>query len=107
MTLRNLCPKAQEIVLVRDPRDVICSALAFNKKRGYVSFGREAVQTDEEYVRWFRGSVEALANLLDSPVRPVHLLRYEELIRSPREGLRALFGVLGLDASDATIDHIL
>ncbi|MGN6367615.1 MAG: sulfotransferase [Phycisphaerae bacterium] len=107
MTLRNLCPKAKEIVLVRDPRDVICSALSFNKKRGYQSFGREAVQTDEEYVRWFKGSVQALANLLDSPVRPVHLLRYEELIRSPREGLRALFGVLGLDASDATIDHIL
>ena len=107
MTLRNLCPKAREIVLVRDPRDVICSALAFNKKRGYQSFGREAVQTDEEYVRWFRGSVESLANLLDSPVRPVHLLRYEELIRSPREGLRALFGFLGLDFSDATIDHIL
>ena len=107
MTVRNLCPAAREIVLVRDPRDVICSALAFNKKRGYSSFGREAVQTDEEYVRWFRGSVEALANLLDSPVRPVHLLRYEELIQSPREGLRALFGFLGADFSDATIDHIL
>jgi hypothetical protein len=107
MTLRNLCPKAKEIVLVRDPRDVICSALAFNKKRGYQSFGREAVQSDEEYVRWFRGSVEALANLLDSPVRPAHLLRYEELIRSPREGLKALFQFLELDFSDATIDHIL
>ncbi|HUO10878.1 MAG TPA: sulfotransferase [Phycisphaerae bacterium] len=107
LTLRNLCPGAREVVLVRDPRDVICSALAFNKKRGYQSFGREAVQSDEEYVRWFKGSVESLANLLDSSARPVHLLRYEEIVRSPREGLRGLCRFLELDGSDATIDYIL
>jgi hypothetical protein len=107
VTLRNLCPDAREVVLIRDPRDVICSALAFNKKRGFEGFGRQAVTSDEEYVRWFKGSIALLLNLLDSPTRPIHLLRYEELVQRPEETLRALFTYLQVDASDATIAHVL
>jgi hypothetical protein len=107
VTLRNLCPPAREIVLIRDPRDVICSALAFNKKRGFEGFGRQAVKTDEEYVRWFKGSIALILNLLDSPTRPVYLLRYEELVQRRQETLRSLFNFLELDASDVTIAGIL
>lgn len=107
ITLRNLCPNAREIVLVRDPRDTLCSVLAFNKKRGYASFGREAVGSDEDYIRWYAGPLSLLRYTLDTPSRPVTVLRYEELIRKPRETLRTLLTALSLDACDATIDNLL
>jgi hypothetical protein len=37
---RDLYPRANEIFLVRDFRDLICLVLAFNEKRGTVEFGR-------------------------------------------------------------------
>ena len=46
----EMCPGAREIFLVRDPRDMIRSSLAFNDKRGRLAFGRQDVDTDLEYV---------------------------------------------------------
>jgi hypothetical protein len=107
ITLRNLCPNAREIVLLRDPRDTLCSVLAFNKKRGYASFGREAVGSDEDYIRWYAGPLSLLRYTLDTPSRPVTVLRYEDLIRQPRETLRSLLTALSLDASEATTANLL
>ena len=49
-------PNAKELFLVRDFRDMFCSILSFNKKRGYPAFGREKYGTDEEFASWAEAS---------------------------------------------------
>lgn len=46
--------KAKEIILIRDPRDIFCSAKSFNRRRGYLSFGAENVHSDADLFRHFR-----------------------------------------------------
>jgi Sulfotransferase family len=99
--LREVYPDAAEVVLVRDLRDTFCSILAFNRKRGYSAFGREAAESDAHYVETVRRSGESLLNHMREDGRSVHLLRYEDLIRQPVEALEPLLEFLGLDSSDA------
>ncbi len=106
-TLRNLYPAGREIILLRDPRDALCSVLAFNKKRGYVSFGRESVQSDADYVRWYAAPLTLLRDTLNTPHRPVVVLRYEDLVKSPHAALKTLLENLDLDASDGIIAGLL
>ncbi|MGO9286857.1 MAG: hypothetical protein ACLP75_28860 [Mycobacterium sp.] len=58
--MRLLYPRAREIFLVRDPRDRVASALAFNARRGFDGLGRELVETDEQYVGLIRAGILAL-----------------------------------------------
>lgn len=104
----ELYPKAKEIFLVRDFRDVFSSMLAYNKKFGRRAFGPDHLETDEEFARFLRNST--IRNLSRSwPKRQdrAHLIRYEDLITNPREILRGIFAYLELDASDALIDGVL
>ena len=104
----ELYPKAKEIFLVRDFRDVFSSMLAYNKKFGRRAFGPEHIKTDEEFAHFLRNST--IRNLSRSwPKRQdrAHLIRYEDLITRPVEILRGVFTYLELDASDATIEGIL
>ena len=104
----ELCPSAREIVLVRDPRDMICSSLAFNAKRGRIAFGRQDVDTDHEYVA-HRASMArpwVIEPWRDRKDR-VHLVRYEELVARPHDTLRGIFAYLGTDASAAVIGQLV
>ena len=56
----ELYPDARELILVRDPRDMLASILAFNRRRGFDAFGREDVGTDQEYVHRIRGDLVRL-----------------------------------------------
>jgi hypothetical protein len=99
--LREVYPGAKEIVLVRDLRDVYCSVLSFNRKRGYQAFGRENAESDEDYIDNVRRSGEALLAHMRSDGRETHLLRYEDLIREPVPTLEPLLEFLGLDPAGA------
>lgn len=104
----ELYPKAKEIFLVRDFRDVFSSMLAYNKKFGRRAFGPEHLKTDEEFAHFLRNST--IKNLSRSwPKRQdrAHLIRYEDLIAQPEEVLRGVFTYLELDDSDSTIQGIL
>lgn len=104
----ELYPGAKEIFLVRDFRDVACSILAFDRRRGFSGFGRPEGATDEEYLR---GPLHEMATHLgkswESRREKGHLLRYEDLVFKPKETLTALVEYLELDASDATVDRML
>ena len=97
--LRELYPGAAEVVLVRDLRDVFCSVLAFNRKRGYEAFGRERAGSDDEYIDTVRRSGEALRDHMQG--RETHLIRYEDLINEPVPTLEPLLEFLGLDPAGA------
>jgi len=104
----ELYPRAKEIFLVRDFRDVYSSMLAYNKKFGRRAFGPEHIETDEEFAQFLRNST--IRNLSRSwPKRQdrAHLIRYEDLIIQPQLVLRGILEYLELDASDATIAGML
>lgn len=104
----ELYPKAKEIFLVRDFRDVFSSMLAYNKKFGRRAFGPEHLKSDEEFAHFLRNST--IKNLSRSwPKRQdrAHLIRYEDLIAKPQQVLQGIFEYLEIDASDPTIAGIL
>lgn len=105
--VRSLYPLAREVFLFRDMRDTICSVFAFNAKRGFTAFGRDRVGSDEEFVRMLRlGGLRLLREYKSRRAR-AHLLRYEDLVESPEETLRALLEYLDLDASNSTIEGMI
>ena len=77
--------------LVRDPRDVWASVLAFDVKRGYYGFGRRREQQEGSYLESF---VEAVRRRLDEmahvvPGVPTTTVRYEDLVADlPAEAAR-------------------
>ncbi|NES68139.1 MAG: sulfotransferase, partial [Okeania sp. SIO2D1] len=86
--LLEVYPQAKEIVLVRDFRDICCSALAFNTKRGYMSFGRQRVDSDREYVKTtIKNTAANLLEIWRERKEEAHLVRYEDLILAPEQTL--------------------
>ena len=59
--LRELFPQAREVFLVRDPRDMLASIFAFNRKRGDAGFGRAVVASDVDFVSQIAGAMDELA----------------------------------------------
>jgi sulfotransferase family protein len=111
-------PKAQAIVLLRNPVDVMYaqhSQLVFNRREDIVDFGA-ALETEEARRRgeripadalrpealFYRHSVrfaEQLRHWFDVFGRDrVHVIVFDDLIADPRAAYRATLGFLGVDA---------
>ncbi len=105
--MRLLYPQAREIFLVRDPRDTLASALAFNARRGFDGLGRELVETDEQYIGQIRESILSIAQLWRHRSQYGALVRYEDLVRSPTEQIRAMLDALELDSSANIVDSMV
>ncbi len=106
--LRELYPRAREIVLVRDFRDMVASVFAFNRKRGFPGFGRARTADDVEYVTTIvADSVEMLAEAWRARSGDAFLLRYEDLVQAPDETVRSLLEHLELAAAPGTIEAML
>jgi len=106
--LMEIYPQGKEIILVRDFRDVACSILAFNKKRGSEGFGRKRFKNDKEHLREvMKNASSGLLQRWKKRQQQVHLVRYEDLILSPEETLTGIFGYLNLDNSQEAIARIL
>ncbi len=103
----ELYPDAREIILVRDFRDVLCSILAFNAKRGFQAFGRERVAGDASYVEHLGAQVDFLRAAWQERSDRALLVRYEELVTRPRQTLGAILEYAGVDASVSTVEAIL
>jgi Sulfotransferase family len=104
----ELYPRAKEIFLVRDFRDMARSIMDFDARRGFAGFGRPDGITDEEYLRGdLRDMAEKLTRSWQSRRDRAHLVRYEELVDRPAEIVAGLLEYLGLDASPPTVEHVL
>lgn len=90
--------------LVRDPRDVWCSVLAFDRKRGFFGFGRREEQSEEAYLESFLRTVgRRMDEMASTSAAPALTVRYEDLVADlPGEAARigAWLGV-DLDAAAA------
>ena len=100
----ELYPGAREVVLVRDPRDVLCSVLATNEKRG-------AQPPPADPLRWigeeFEGRIGVVASSWERRRDRAHLLRYEDLMLNPVPTLTGLLEYLGLPPQDDAVHAML
>jgi len=103
----DLYPRAREIFLVRDFRDMVCSVLSFNAKRGFVAFGRERFTNDEQYIRDLRVGMLRLLESWQSRSRQAHLVRYEDLVLRPTETIKTLLDYLDLEGTPEIIDGMI
>lgn len=92
----------KEIILVRDFRDMVCSILHFNRKRGFAAFDAEHAATDFELPTVLRLGVTAL---LEAARRrsDALLVRYEDLVTDEATTIRRLLEHLDLSADADTI----
>jgi hypothetical protein len=106
-TLWKLYPQAKEIFLFRDPRDILASILAFNAKRGFPSFGRQKVGTDEELIEVIRSDLLSLVLRWKYRSSRGVLLRYEDLMCSPKATLCEMLDALALDSSAKVVNSMV
>jgi Sulfotransferase family len=100
MLMRELYPRAREIFLVRDFRDMVASIFAFNEKRGFEGFGRHHSTSDVDYVTdRVADSAEELVRAWRARRDGAYLLRYEDLISRPPETIAAVLEFLGLESN--------
>ena len=98
----ELYPRAREVVLVRDFRDMVASMFAYNAKRGQKGFRRDRFEDDAQYVaNEIKGGVASLAAAWRERREHAHLVRYEDLVLRPDETITALLDYLGLDGAEA------
>ena len=92
------------VCLVRDPRDVWLSVAAFNAKRGYLGFGREEKDSDEDYLSRFieRVGKRMTPILCRENTDQNMLIRYEDLIADTANVVGRLGDWLNLDL-DASV----
>ena len=94
----------REVVLVRDPRDVLCSVLAANVKRG------DRPPPDDP-LRWigeeFEGRITAVAESWKRRRDRAHLVRYEDLMRAPAQTLAGVLDYAGLDSGETAVGQML
>jgi hypothetical protein len=104
----ELYPRAKEVFLVRDFRDLASSIMAFDQKRGFAGFGRRDGETDEEYMRdGLRRMTLDLLNSWRTRRERAHLVRYEDLILRPTETLTALLEYLEIGSARETVQEVL
>jgi len=106
-TFRSFWPGTKELFLVRDIRDVLCSMLSFNAKRGTSSFGREHMADDQAFVVQLAADLTRLVASWDRRRDDALLVRYEELVIDPVSTLTAVFAHLGLDDSPAVVAGVV
>lgn len=105
--LADLYPEWQEIILVRDIRDVVCSAIAFDAKRKRQSFGRELLADDLDFVTQLQMDFGKLLRSWGRRRPSSLLVGYEDLVTAPAETVGRVFGHLGLSHTPAVVARVL
>jgi Sulfotransferase family len=106
--LQELYPRLAEIFLIRDPRDMLASRFAADTRLGRRRFNRDEASSDADYVRtvYAQQLRRHLRRWRSSPSRQP-MIRYEDLIQTPKPALAELFGHLGLDDREETVGQVL
>jgi hypothetical protein len=98
-------PRAKEIIIMRDPRDLFCSAISFNRKRGRADFGADNYENDLEWFRFIRHCFLSIAQARDRRAEAL-TIRYEDLILDQRGTILKILRFLDVRDSDGVIDSI-
>jgi hypothetical protein len=98
---------SREIFLVRDPRDMVASMVAFNRKRGFPAFGRELVDSDDDWLARLRHGLTRLLMAWRSRSGQACLLRYEDLILDTVPALGRVLDYLGQGWNASSVTQLL
>jgi hypothetical protein len=98
--------KAKEILVVRDPRDIFCSATQFNKKRGTSAFSASYYEKDTAWFRFLCHSFVHVANRHHRLGAEALTIRYEDLILDERNAISKIMRFLQVCDDDATLAAI-
>lgn len=98
-------PNARFICLVRDPRDVLISARAFDQKRGFRGFRERDGDTDEVVVLKYKEVFDQLVSAQKSS--NAFIVRYEDLIADTASCLGSICNYLEINSSLETIQACL
>ena len=103
----ELYDDGRSLFLVRDPRDLLASRLAFNRRTGRPQFGYDEAAGPEEYVHGvMRAEVEEWMQSWRG-AGDVLLVRYEDLMTDPEATLHDVFEHAGLDSSPEVVTATL
>jgi sulfotransferase family protein len=102
----EMYPEGIQLFLVRDFRDMFCSILATDRKRGFHGFGRKPDQTDYEYLLQVKRDVGLLVEAWNRSSNR-YLVRYEEIVLQPHAVLAPLLSQLGVESSDSLIGRMV
>ena len=105
--LRFLFPHTREIYLIRDPRDMLCSILAFNRQRGEQSFGMVPSESIRQYTRRLGSMIATLTSELHTYRDQSYLVRYEDMVRDPVSCLRSMLEYLQVDSDARVVTSML
>jgi len=99
---------AKEIIVIRDFRDVVCSAMAFNKRRNSQKFGRNLADSDEQWIRNMRErGVERILRALDERGDKIYLLKYEDFIYMPEKKIYEICEYLNINVNNKDVKNIM
>ena len=106
--LWDLYPDSREVFLVRDFRDMMASIIAANRRwAGPPRFGRADAASDADHARRFRRFVADLLGSWHRRAGRAHLVRYEDLIRQPRETISGLLDYLELETGPGVLARLV
>jgi hypothetical protein len=105
--VRELYPGAREVFLVRDFRDMLCSIIAFNERRGVKGFGRSAASSDREYVQQLGGWAARLERAHELRADRSVVVRYEDLVLDPAPTLSGLLEYLQLEPAPHVVETMI
>ena len=103
--LRRLFPQSPLIAIIRDGRDVVASLLSMDWRDARSGQPMDIVRDAGAAARLWVASIEAGEAMRSDP--NYFELRYESLVRHPRDMISGLFAFLGQDqtAIEAALDH--
>ena len=101
--LGDLLPGTREIALFRDPRDTLCSILAYSARNPRAALVSSEPGTHDDYLEELAASFRGL--LAECRKRPEQTLvvRYEDLITDQLPTLRGILDHLEVETSDAIV----
>ena len=102
----DLYPGLRQVVVFRDPRDTVCSILAYREKRPQAQLVRDG-EVDESFMQEVAQNVRGMLSQSEELADRAAVMRYEDLIQSPVTALEPVLANLGVDSSPVTIDAMI
>jgi hypothetical protein len=103
----QLYPGMREVFLVRDPRDMMSSMIAFDRQRGFDAFRHTGEGDDLDLARRLASTFGQLLREREQRDGRALLVRYEDLVRDPLEVLRRIAGHAGVEADDTLLESVV
>jgi Sulfotransferase family len=105
--IAEMFPGLRDIVLLRDPRDVLCSILAYKEKNPRAVLVRQDPGLDTEFLERLGTSYRAAQAYTRLAGERAIVTRYEDLVKAPAATIDRMLAHLGVDRDSATIEAMV